>query len=65
MTLLALARCQRDWGVDVLVDRSTSPPTNRTVRTNFATNTMLCAAQTGEAAASGERGGSGGAAFSD
>jgi hypothetical protein len=54
MSLLSLARCQRDWGVDVLLDRSASPPSNRTVRTNFLTNSMLCSAQTGEAAGGGE-----------
>lgn len=48
MTLLPLARCQLDWGVDVLTDRSVTPPKKYTIRTNFRTNNMLCTVETGE-----------------
>lgn len=46
MTLLPLARCQLDWGVDVLTDRSVTPPKKYTIRTNFRTNNMLCTVET-------------------
>ena len=51
MSLLALRTCQRLWGTAVLVDSSTTPPTNHTIHSNFLTNSMLCSAAAGEALA--------------